>query len=257
VVVGVSVLAADLGQMVGDGVNLYQYCRGNPLLGSDPTGLFYQGLFAYGQVMSRAGETAVNLVSEYSANLEADIDWAMDWSLPDDMYSRAHSSEWVNDIMGGMVGGMVEDLADEVLPGSSLLFASGGGAQASIADGVKTIFKIGTRGGKVMHKGWKHHVLPRYLAKWIKSVHNPQVLMRLPVALHREYHTFVDKWFRDKYPGFPAMSTRNVNWKNLNRDYPDIIDKIPDELMAATRAFEKAKGISGLSDALRFALTGK
>jgi hypothetical protein len=39
VVVGVSVLAADLGQMVGDGVNLYQYCRGNPLLGDDPSGL--------------------------------------------------------------------------------------------------------------------------------------------------------------------------------------------------------------------------
>jgi hypothetical protein len=117
---GLSVLSADLSALTGDGVHLYQYVRGNPVAGRDPTGLI--SLSGLGGVASFVATTAVRgvrggleeMLHEYSSRLESDIDWAMDWSAPDDFHSRQDSS-WAGEAFALGVAGGFEDAIDEAM----------------------------------------------------------------------------------------------------------------------------------------------
>ena len=100
-VMGVRASEYDLKGRFGDGANLYQYVRGNPLSGSDPTGLFIGLLgptntlqFATDQMqttMEHGGKAKAGLESlfeRYAVDQEHDLDWAGDWSQGDDWNSR-------------------------------------------------------------------------------------------------------------------------------------------------------------------------
>jgi hypothetical protein len=111
----VDVMSVDLGQMAGDGVNLYQYCQGNPVGGSDPTGLYSDEDEMEGEewdpsnpvedftdflgaIMNPSGAANAmleELVTDYIVRLDDDLDWAMDWSRRDDDYSR-RENKWVD-----------------------------------------------------------------------------------------------------------------------------------------------------------------
>jgi hypothetical protein len=93
--VGAIALAFSMEEMYGDGMNLYEYVRSNPVMNSDPFGLFV-GMLSAGcpgpsDMLSGVLES---LVSQYAANMEWDLEWAMDWSLPDDANSRTDST-WI------------------------------------------------------------------------------------------------------------------------------------------------------------------
>jgi hypothetical protein len=99
---GLSVLGADLSALTGDGVHLYQYVRGNPVSGRDPTGLF-SGIDAL-----TGSSGAVDIYSDYNesvighgsdlygaaagmlhgaaAQQEMLVEAATDWSVSDDMF---------------------------------------------------------------------------------------------------------------------------------------------------------------------------
>jgi hypothetical protein len=119
VVVGVNVLSADLSEIVNDGVGLYQYCRSNPLGGSDPSGLWLNMLTQLGADAVVAGLRGVrggleSMTFQYAQNLEDDIDWAMDWSQPDDWNSRM-SSKWVYESFEeGMSGGFRDGINEAI-----------------------------------------------------------------------------------------------------------------------------------------------
>ena len=104
-------MAMDLQTLHTDGANFYKYLRGNPFMGSDPL-----GLYCLGDLGNDATETlglldplpgpsdfirsALSaLVTEYSANLSWDAEWAGDWSTGDDWHSRTDNS-WVTLAIG-------------------------------------------------------------------------------------------------------------------------------------------------------------
>ncbi|HEX8876104.1 MAG TPA: hypothetical protein VF777_05100 [Phycisphaerales bacterium] len=89
-----------------DGLALGQYVSGDPIGRSDPTGLFGGLIGILGGATTTAGMYAENaqnavehgasafmslgrMLGEYSANAEADIEWALDWSQGDDWHSRS------------------------------------------------------------------------------------------------------------------------------------------------------------------------
>ena len=76
-----------------DGANLFQYIRGNPLIGSDPLGLFVPGPSDF---ISGALEA---LVTEYSDRLSYDVDWATNWEAEDQWHSRL-DNRWVTVALG-------------------------------------------------------------------------------------------------------------------------------------------------------------
>lgn len=93
--IGRSSLRFNIETLYGDGLNIYDYTRSNPVTNSDPLGLFV-GMLSIACPGPGNMITGVlqSLVSEYAANLDWDVEWAVDWSLPDDAHSRTDSS-WI------------------------------------------------------------------------------------------------------------------------------------------------------------------
>ena len=80
-----------------DGANLHQYLGSNSWVRTDPLGLFLSsGLPDPSDFITGVLES---LVTEYSVNLEWDVDWAMDWEAPDDAHSRV-DNRWITLAIG-------------------------------------------------------------------------------------------------------------------------------------------------------------
>lgn len=85
----------DISGHFGDGQNTHLAYAGNPLAGTDPSGLFVGLIAAFAPGPSDYIRGALTeLTTQYASNLEWDVDWATDWSMPDDWYSRL-DSKWV------------------------------------------------------------------------------------------------------------------------------------------------------------------
>jgi len=90
------VQAFDLMQLYGDGANLFQYLGSSTWTNSDPMGLMIGAAISFGlpgpgDMISSA---LSSLVSEYSANLDWDVQWATDWETGDDWHSRL-DDRWI------------------------------------------------------------------------------------------------------------------------------------------------------------------
>jgi hypothetical protein len=142
---------SSLDALYSSGSNLSAAYAHDPLGQSDSLGLFIPGIGPLDtlEMGIDIGMLAHELVSEYSANLDFDADWASDWSMGDDMHSR--SGVWASAHEEG---------------GESDSAAGSGYAQAGFWKGAARI--AGGAGG-VVGKFEKHHALPRYIAKWMNQ----------------------------------------------------------------------------------------
>jgi hypothetical protein len=101
--IGAPDIAFSLEALYTDGHNLYQYLGSNPLNGSDPYGLFgimgglstglsmfdtATGIADMGLDGVQAGMSLGDMLSEYSYNLDLDVEWAGDLSMSDSDSSR-------------------------------------------------------------------------------------------------------------------------------------------------------------------------
>jgi hypothetical protein len=188
-----------------DGLNLFGYTRSNPIMGDDPLGLFVgSALMPYATLGATTGQIAYGLASGYADNESFNADWASDWSLPDDWHTRGNS-EWIQDVYDAAgVNNTVDGYLDvKPVPPPDLTMGSARGV-------VKTI-RIG---GKLLSRGWKHHVLPKYLARIIGKSSN--LLVRLPKRLHvkgdKAVHKHIDNAIRAIDPDAPLMNSPRAAW---------------------------------------------
>lgn len=83
----------------------------------DPSGLIMHNLLELAAQSVVIGARGVrggleSMISQYSLNMEVDLDWAMDWSQSDDMHSR-NSSAWVHESFRmGMAQGVADGIND-------------------------------------------------------------------------------------------------------------------------------------------------
>jgi hypothetical protein len=107
---GLTVLGADLSALTGDGVHLYQYVRGNPVAGRDPTGLFFS-INPFERTLEtltqgrQAKTLATDILDAYSMTQEMLVDWAMD--------PKAREDEC--EAIKGMIGGIADETEHEAL----------------------------------------------------------------------------------------------------------------------------------------------
>jgi hypothetical protein len=112
----------ELRERLRDGPSMFGYVGQNPITNSDPTGLFIGGLLMPGPAdVLMIGVKGLRggleeMLGQYGANQEADIDWALDWSMPDNIHSRM-SNSWVSrSFEEGFYGGLREGLLDALDP---------------------------------------------------------------------------------------------------------------------------------------------
>ena len=194
-----------------DGLNLFGYTRSNPITGDDPLGLFVgSALMPYATLGATAGQIAYGLASGYADNESFNADWASDWSLADDWHTRG-SNEWIQDVYDAAgVNSTVDGYASlNPLPPPDLTMGSASGV-------VKTI----RLGGKLLSRGWKHHVLPKYLGRILGKSSN--LLVRLPKRLHVKgadaVHKHIDKAIRAIDKDAPLMNSRREAWERWAKD---------------------------------------
>lgn len=89
-------VAAEPSEMFKDGLNIYAYGRGQPVMSLDPSGLFVAG--AAGMLVPGPGDFITGalegLVTQYAANLDFDVEWASDFDYLDDLHTRG-SNSWM------------------------------------------------------------------------------------------------------------------------------------------------------------------
>ncbi len=88
-----------LGLRIMDGVALFVYVKSNAVLHSDPTGLLIGLIMPGPEDIVMAGFRALRggleeMIGQYGANQDLDLDWALDWSQGDDFHSRMENG-WV------------------------------------------------------------------------------------------------------------------------------------------------------------------
>jgi hypothetical protein len=100
---------------LGDGLNLFGYLRHNPVLNRDPSGLLVGLILPGPEDIVMAGFQALRggleeMIGQYGANMESDLDWALDWSQGDDWHSRKDNS-WVEESFSrGFRKGLIDSL---------------------------------------------------------------------------------------------------------------------------------------------------
>jgi hypothetical protein len=115
-------IRVELRERIRDGHSLFGYVAQNAITKGDPTGLFIGGLLMPGPgdilmigVRGLRGGLE-EMLGQYAANQEADLDWALDWSMPDNAHSRM-SNKWVAAAFEeGLYGGMRDGLLDAIDP---------------------------------------------------------------------------------------------------------------------------------------------
>ncbi|MFN0132741.1 MAG: AHH domain-containing protein [Phycisphaerales bacterium] len=102
-----------LDQLYHDGLNRYQAVASNPVGCTDPLGLYswddwwedtkqgagmlwngYQTASSFADGGGLLQSMAEEMIGEYAANLESDVEWALDWKADDSAHSRG-SNKWV------------------------------------------------------------------------------------------------------------------------------------------------------------------
>jgi len=110
-----AVSAFDGMALYGDGASLYGYLGGSPQGRRDELGLrFGADLLGEAVLFGVRGLRGglEGMLSQYSANMENDLDWAMDWSQGDDWHSR-RNNDWVQETFNqGMMQGFREAFDD-------------------------------------------------------------------------------------------------------------------------------------------------
>jgi hypothetical protein len=133
--------SVELRERLRDGPSLFGYVSQNPITKGDPTGLFIGGLLMPGPgdilmigVRGLRGGLE-EMLGQYAANQEADLDWALDWSMPDNIHSRMNNS-WVSESFeAGLYGGLRDGLLDALDPtGGYLTNGPGGGGDDGGSD---------------------------------------------------------------------------------------------------------------------------
>lgn len=113
--IGPSDVTPSINSHFGDGMNTHVAYGGNPMAARDPLGLWgswnewwrdtkdgasllwngYQTFTSFTDLHGLIQGMAEELITEYSANLEYDVEWATDWNARDDAYTRL-DNRWVN-----------------------------------------------------------------------------------------------------------------------------------------------------------------
>jgi hypothetical protein len=190
----------DLQSLHSDGANFYQYLKSKPSIGADPLGLYTNEDFfndatdvlgLFGNPMPGPSDfirSILNaMVSDYSANLDFDLDWASDWSLPDDDHSRTDNS-WVDlAIMRGAYEAFNIDLPcsdssfnplDVFASGSDMAVASGGGKSKASPGGARSKRGGSTataRKGRLKHDEFRKQMSHMTRDGWKQEVDIPGV----------------------------------------------------------------------------------
>ena len=130
-------ISVDLAQHYRDGANTFAYLRTAPYIGDDPLGLFVDSgdLVMVGVGALRGG--LEEMLGQYAANMEADVEWAMDWDMEDDWHTRGDDRWVMESFARGLIGGTLEQLDPTGLSGDLLL--------ADRARGLGTTAKVGSR----------------------------------------------------------------------------------------------------------------
>jgi hypothetical protein len=163
--------------MLADGCNTYEYLRAHPQ-SRDPLGLYtwddwwhdtregagvvLNGYLTYSSFGDAAGliqNMADEMVSEYSANLDSDVEWALDWQADDQAHSRL-SNKWVNAALlrGAYKHWNLEYWAE--WSGPSLHGSGPAVAGVHFPESFRTLFEEGSK---------LHHVAS-YFKRWEKTI---------------------------------------------------------------------------------------
>jgi hypothetical protein len=225
-----SPILIDLQGIYGDGGNLYCYLRGSPWDGYDPLGLYdweewwddtktgaeflWKGaetFAAFSDPGGLMGAILEALVTNYSMNLESDVEWAMDWRQGEDGSSRDDSS-WVQE---AIVFGVYKHFSFDYWSGSgaesgghvqSSILSSTGKSARELAKAYKRLranmvfdsyYKAkAVKAMKGLGREWEaHHILPYAWAKTLGMNSNgPAVLLRS--GKHQVYTTKLNNALR-------------------------------------------------------------
>jgi hypothetical protein len=238
----------DIATRLTDGGNLLQYLQSSPIGRSDPTGLFIgDALGTYATLSFTAGRIANDLTEVYSANMSHDADWAMDWSLPDDWHSRGDNS-WIQDIYDdAKIADTVNNSWDPtgLLGGSDESDGGGLGPMARSFPGkyvkgtAKTFKAVG-----LSAKGAGHHIFFRFYTRWNGKM--KEIMTEIPPGHHRNLHTFVDRYMREKIPGLPSIydPRGKVHWDEWMKNNKGQLPKIFREMKNGTRTYFKNNKIT-------------
>jgi hypothetical protein len=109
-------------------------------------------------------------------------------------------------------------------------------------------------GGVRILKGAEHHAFLRIYTRF--KTNTREIVTNMPPWLHRQYHTYVDKFIRNQVPGAPSIwhPGGQKYWAEWISKNPNGMNKIIEALKRGTSAFEELHAIKGLREALEAAL---
>jgi len=227
----------DLEQRFVDGASVHAYLRGQPWLGSDPTGLF-RGQYAV-EAGIRIGELAYDLIGTYSANMEADAEWASDWEYADDMHTRG-DARWVYELFAVHIE---QALEDAIWP-LSIPFDMSAGFPGKYIRSSYRLTRLAINGVRVL-RGVEHHAFMRFLTRWKSNVREVVVLM--PQGVHKEMHVFVDRFTRGKIRCPSMWDKGGVEvWRRWFAQTPNGMEAIIKTHRDALQAFVAKKKKEGI-----------
>jgi hypothetical protein len=178
--------STDVQFRLSDGINLFSFARSNPVIHSDPTGLFVGSFLPGPEDLVMGGFRALRggleeMISQYAVNMELDLDWALDWGQDDDAHSR-NDNTW---IAKAFREGAWNAFIDEMDPTGGL-----------ISDGL-------------VMGGANHRLVPGFMGGNYADIN---VWKNMPDHLHAMFHRKLEAAFARVELNRPA-SSGDKNWR--------------------------------------------